>query len=104
LNVVTIAAADSPYTVLGTEDVLLCDPSSGNIEVALPTAVGYSQPIEIKNISTVDSANVVVVADGAETIDTFTDMTLGWIVGGGRNGAKLVSDNANWWIISSHDS
>lgn len=92
LNVVSKAAT---YLATASDDVILCDATSGAFDIDLPTAVGITG--KVYTIKKTDvSANVVTV-DGntTETIDDLTTQDLT----GQYDACKIVSDGANWQII-----
>lgn len=90
----------TPYTVAETSGkvVLLVDTSAtgtnGNATINLPTAVGNTSEVVIKQIL---AANVITVdPDGTEEIDdasTYTGLT------NINESISIINDNANWFII-----
>jgi len=85
--------ADSPYTVLSTDRVILYDPSGGASQVDLPAATGSGRVLVIKHNSA--SANAVTVEGaGAETIDGALNVALG-----ARAAVQLLDSAAGAWSI-----
>ena len=82
------------YTLSATDDLLLCDTSSNNITLTLPTAVGNDGKVfYIKKIA---SAYVCTLdANGSQTIDGELTQTLLT----NYTAVTLVSDGANWLIL-----
>lgn len=92
--IVTKVFADSPYTVVSTNEVVLCDTTNGAITVNLPAAASNTgRRLIVKKI---DSAlnNVTIDASGAELIDGVTTQTLTtqWA------SLTLVSNGSAWYI------
>lgn len=93
--VVSKVAADSPYTALATDDVILCNATAGAITVALPTAVGITgRAYTIKK--TDSSANAVTIdPNAAETVDGSATKAIV-----SQNAAYTVmSDGTNWRVV-----
>lgn len=96
LNIVTIDDTDSPYTLDGTEDVLLCDATDGAITVNLLSAALASKPVDIKNSG--QGSGVTVSAHGAEAIDNDTgDRGLA-----ASDHLRLLPSSSAWWIIGGY--
>ncbi len=68
--VTTITAADSPYTMLYTDEVILCNATAGNITVIPPSATVRAKftPLTVKKID-VSGNSVTIDPSGATTID-----------------------------------
>ena len=94
-TVTTITFAQSPYTALSTDDVILVDASTNTVTVNLPSAVGLvGHKFTIKkNDST--SNFVTIDASGSQTIDGELTQDLG----DQYSSLTMISDNANWSII-----
>lgn len=92
---VTKVFADSPYTILEADDIIMCDCTSGAITIVLLTAVGrIGKIIDIKKIDS--SANVVTIdANGAETIDGAATKAISIQY----DSYTIISDGTNWHII-----
>ena len=91
----TIDDTDSPYTVLATDEVILCDALAGPITVNMPALSSSGRVITVKKIDA--SANFVTIdGDGAETIDgdATPDLTA-------LNQVKAMLDASatNWSVI-----
>ena len=98
----SIALVTSNKTVgtSGDDDATtyLCDATSGNITINLPSASDYNNapPITFKKIDA--SANTVTIdGDGSETIDGATTKVLS----AQYNSITIISDGENWWIVYS---
>ena len=81
------------YTA-ASEVVIICDATSGDLTITLPTAVGITGRIYyIKRID--GSANTVTVdGNGSETIDDGLTITLSQY-----DCLQIVSDGTEWWIL-----
>lgn len=85
----TITNVTTPYSVLTTDDLLICD---GTFNIALFTASGnIGKTLDIKNNGT---GIVTVVPDGIETIDGESPVKLEEL-----EELTIVSDGTNWIII-----
>jgi hypothetical protein len=84
-----ITSVSTPYNVLTTDDLIICD---GTFDVGLFTAVGNEgKTLDIKNKGT---GTVTAVADGSEEIDGENNISLIQY-----EELTLVSDGANWQVI-----
>jgi len=96
MTTVTPSAKTSAYTILSTDKVVLTDGTSAAFTVTLPPAAGVQgQTYIIKKVDS--SANAITVdANGSETIDgaATKDLTTQY------DFVSLISDGANWLIIS----
>lgn len=65
----SIDSTDSPYTLLATDDLVLCDCTSGNIVINLPAL--SAADVKEYNIKKMDvTANTITIdPNGSETID-----------------------------------
>lgn len=82
-------------TLVGAYNIVLVDASAGNVTISLPAAASVNnQNFEVKKIDS--TSNLVIIdADGSETIDGDTTMTLAF-----QNSAiDLVSNGTSWYII-----
>jgi len=95
-NLKTITNGDSPYTALVTDHTILADASSGAITINLPTAVGLGGfHLRIKKIDA--TVNIITVdGNGSQTIDG----ALTYALFSQYGAVQLISDNANWQIIT----
>jgi len=90
-----ITNGTSPYTVLVPFETVRVDPSGGQVDINLITAVGNAgRQIKVKN-TTASPNPIVIDAFGAETIDG----NLTWTMITPREFAVLESDGANWMIV-----
>lgn len=95
-TVTSIDNTDSPYAASSGE-VIICDTSSGAIEVDLPTASGISgETITIRKDGAGDTTTNLVTLDpnGSETIDGFSTIDL--FARDGFANITLMSDGTNW--------
>lgn len=87
------SATLSPSSNAGNP-VILCDCTSNNITVTLPTAVGALARFTIKK--TDSTANTVTIAtSSAQTIDDASTQ----VIGRQYTSVDLISNNANWSIV-----
>ena len=97
LNVITTT---TNYVASSSNDVILCDVTTGSILVTLPDASlveGCTIYVKKKDTSTND---ITVQDAGANTIDGSATATLSGS-GGAQPGIGLVSDGANWYILNA---
>jgi len=88
-QVVTKVAADSPYTVLSTDETILVNATAGAVTITLPT-VTSGRILTVKKIDA--SANAVTLSG---TVDGTVNPTLGtqW------QSRILQGDGTNWMIV-----
>jgi len=92
----TVTSKTANYTVLTTDQVNLGDATSGSFTYTLPTAVGNSGLV-LEFEKTDSSANTVTIdGNGSETIGGSLTRVLLFQ----NDHLKIVSDNANWKIVS----
>lgn len=95
---ITIAAADSPYTMDGLPEILLISASAGNVDVTLPSAAffgtGYGSKVVIRRTDT-STNTVTITRAGADTINGGTSVTLG-----SDNGYTFVSNGSTAWSVA----
>jgi len=91
-----LTSADSPYTVLKLQTVLLCNTTTGSITLNLPTAVGMTgKPYVIKKTVL---ANVLTIdPSGAETIGGYATMLIKEI-----KQITIMSDGSNWLVLGAY--
>lgn len=96
----SISAKTGAYTVTQSDSVITADATSSAFSVTIPTAVGVSGKIYIiKRINT--NANAVTVATtSSQTIDGSTTYVLTMP----QSSIEIISDGANWRIVSSATS
>lgn len=96
IAITSITNADTPYTVLSTDYLILANTSGGAITVNLPTAVGITGKQYIIKYTDSGFANALTVdGNGSETIDGSTTTTLNTQ----GETLKIVSDGSNWEIV-----
>ena len=79
---------------LSSGTIVKCDSQSGDITITLPSSVGNSGKIvKFKKISAAN--NVILDADGSETIDGAALITLESPFAA----VSLISDGANWFVM-----
>ena len=90
----TIAAADSPYTALALDTLLLVNTVAGNITLNLPAAASYTgKPYIVKKISAV---NILTIdPNGAETINGYSSLKFKEL-----KTLIIISDGSNWRLIT----
>lgn len=94
INSVSKTSADSPYTILATDDIVLANATSGAITATLPTAASITGR-EITIIKTDSSANVVTIATtSSQTINGSTNDYLP----NQYDKVTYISDGSNWLI------
>ncbi len=90
----TVASKTTNYTILETDynAAILCDATSGNITITLPTAasVGSGFSFWIRRDDASDNT-VTIDPDGSETIDGDSSLNLAT-----DNTAFIMSDGSNW--------
>ena len=95
INGKLITDADSPYTVTTADNWLFCNPIAADITVNLPAGTEW-RTCFIKNYVATGSNAVIVVPNGAETIEDSASLTLNR-----PNSSQIVYlvDDSNWVII-----
>ena len=93
----TIDDTDSPYTVVATDSVLVCDTTGGAITVNLPAAADVpGQQLTVKKVS--GGVNAVTLdGNGAEEIDgstTNADVDAQYDV------LTIICDGTQWLILN----
>jgi hypothetical protein len=89
-----VTHAMSPYTVLATDSVLLCDAVAGPIAIVLP-AVASSDNRELEVLDWTDHAaanNIAIQAQPGETVNGLASVSI--VTDGG--GCKLRSTTTVW--------
>lgn len=66
LNITTITAADSPYSALTTDDVIVVNAAAGNVTINL-FALAEGEQIRVKKIDS--SSNTVIITGNGSNID-----------------------------------
>jgi len=92
-----ISTKTATYTATAGDHTILCNNTSGSININLPAASGCSGRVYvIKKISGI-SNNVVINGNGSETIDGATTRTLTLQY----ESVTIQSDGANWFVLSN---
>jgi hypothetical protein len=96
--VVAINNTNSPYSLTTATDILVCTASSGAITITLPTAVGNSGKIFrlIRTDTTLANA-ITINTTSSQTIGVGKSTRYMWTA---NESWQIVSDGANWQIIS----
>ncbi len=91
----SVLTKTATYTVLPTDEIFLCNATSGAVTLNLPSAALLSgKEYEIKKIDS--SGNTVIIEGyGSETIDGATNKTLS----SQYASVKIVSDGSNWYVF-----
>jgi hypothetical protein len=88
----------SPYTALSSDHVLLITTGASSYTINLPTAVGITgKPYKVKKADS-GVGTVIIDANGTETIDG----ALTFVLSHQNDFVDLVSDGANWKIVSTN--
>jgi hypothetical protein len=94
---VSINDTDSPYTLTGTQQFVLIDPSGGDVTVNMPDAATYpGREIRFKLTQAAGANTVTLQRQGADTIDgatTYTDLDIQY------ESISTVSDGSTGWFI-----
>lgn len=90
-----VTTVTSNYIALATvgQFIILCDSTSGLLNISLPSAVGNNCEFTIKKIA--GTFNIVIDASGTQTIDGGLTATLVVLY----ESITIISDNSNWHII-----
>ena len=78
MNYTSITTADSPYTVLSTDDYISADATAGPITVRLPDAPSTGRVFIIKDAVGIAATNNITITTvgGAVTIDGSTSFVM----------------------------
>tara|TARA_R100001443_G_scaffold83375_1_gene90202 strand:+ start:297 stop:3773 length:3477 start_codon:yes stop_codon:yes gene_type:complete len=94
---VSLTSADSPYTITGTQQFVLIDPSGGDVTINMPDAATYpGREIRFKLTQAAGINTVTLQRQGADTIDgatTYTDLDIQY------ESISTVSDGSTGWFI-----
>ena len=94
---VSLDNTDSPYTITGTQQFVLIDPTGGDVTVNMPDAATYPGRQIFFKLTQVAGANTVTLQrQGADTIDgatTYTDLDLQY------ESISTVSNGSDGWFI-----
>lgn len=88
-------AVTTTYSVLASDNVILCDATASSFTATLPTAVGREgQTYTLKKTDSTTN-NVNIATTSSQTIDGSTTQALGVQY----EAITVMSDNANWHVI-----
>ena len=94
---VSLDNTDSPYTITGTQQFILIDPSGGDVTVNMPDATTYpGREIRFKLTQAAGANTVTLQRQGSDTIDgatTYTDLDIQY------ESISTVSDGGTGWFI-----
>jgi hypothetical protein len=94
---VSIDDTDSPYTITGTQQFILIDPSGGDVTVNMPDAATYPGRQIFFKITQAAGANTVTIQrQGGDTIDgatTYEDLDIQY------ESISIVSNGGTGWFI-----
>jgi hypothetical protein len=90
--------ASSPYTLLSTDFMLVCDPTAGAITINLiASATAGKKRIEVKDLTgQAGTHNITVTANGSDTIDG----NASYVLTSGYQAIVLTSDGNGHWMAS----
>lgn len=92
-----VVAKTASYTLVDTDRVVIFNTASGAMTATLPTAVGRGgQKFVIKKLGGTTANPLTIDPNGSQTIDGALTEVIS-VAGGFR---EIISDNANWHIIS----
>ena len=87
----------SPYTLTGTQQFILIDPSGGDITINMPDAATYpGREIKFKLTQAAGANTITLQRQGSDTIDgatTYTDLDVQY------ESISVVSNGSNGWFI-----
>tara|TARA_R100001163_G_scaffold3220_1_gene4850 strand:- start:4012 stop:5706 length:1695 start_codon:yes stop_codon:yes gene_type:complete len=94
---VSLDNTDSPYTITGTQQFILIDPSGGDVTVNMPDAATYpGREIRFKLTQAAGANTVTLQRQGSDTIDgatTYTDLDIQY------ESISTVSNGGTGWFI-----
>jgi hypothetical protein len=94
---VSLDNTDSPYTITGTQQFILIDPSGGDVTINMPDVATYpGREIRFKLTQAAGANTVTLQRQGADTIDgatTYTDLDIQY------ESISTVSDGSTGWFI-----
>lgn len=96
-----ITAAMSPYTVLTTDTVLLCDTSGGAITLQLPTIASVGDRIIFAKLDIGTNA-VTILPNGAQTIDGFSSYVISILNESVALQASLATPATVWQALARY--
>ena len=90
-------ATGSPYTVLATDYMLVCDPTAGTITLNLPGSAAKGKRYEVADLTgQAATHSITVAANGADTILGLASLVLN----NPYQSAVLTSDGSGHWMVS----
>jgi hypothetical protein len=93
----TITAADSPYAVEDTDEMLYCDTGAGDIEVILPAGADYTSfTCGVKKIT--NDAGTITSKCSTGNVEGVLGTT-GHVISIYLNGNKYSSDGVDYWAL-----
>jgi len=94
---VSIDDTDSPYTITGTQQFILIDPSGGDVTVNMPDASTYpGREVKFKLTQAAGANTVTLQRQGSDTIDgatTYTDLDIQY------ESISTTSNGGTGWFI-----
>lgn len=93
LDVTAVAFADTPYTVLDTDQLIVVNGAGGAITVQLPTAASFVNRSLYVVAKSVAGGNVTIDGDASETINGATTKVLS----AAYSGCRITSDGSEWF-------
>lgn len=91
-----LSTKTATYTIIATDSIILANATTGAFTITLPTAVGITGRQYTVKRTNAGANNVTVGTTSSQTIDGATTKTLG----GQWSFVTVVSDGANWVIVS----
>lgn len=96
----TLTNADSPFTVVGSKTIYICDTTAGNIEVVLPTVDTSIASDENRFIKSADANRVKVYVNGA--VQTIAGKTEQYIWENGGAFSVIAADTLTYLITQDN--
>ena len=94
VNFTTITSADSPYSVLSTDQVIYADTSSGDIEVTLPSIPTVSEKRTIIVLKTATSNTLSINSASGDYVNETTAI----YITDNKRAVRIESIKANQWL------
>lgn len=94
LSIKSIATADSPYSQLSADSILICDATAGNMTInLLPASSWTGRRLTFKKINS--GHTVTIIPNGSETIDNAANYTLT----AHYSSVDMVAKDGKVWVI-----
>jgi hypothetical protein len=94
-NVTTITAASSPYTVVSTDSLIICNAVAGAIIINLPLATGSGREIDVKQTNANAGGNTCTITRaGADNIDG----AIAVVMSAQFASVKIVDSSSGTWV------